>query len=236
VIAISESGRRDLLRHYAIDPAKVRVIYGGVNPSFRPALPAASAETRARYGLPGHYILSVGTIEPRKNLSRLLEAYRTLLDRGMEMGLVIAGKRGWRSEEFFARLDQLGLEPRVILLNNVPDADLPALYGTADLFVFPSLYEGFGLPPLEAMACGTPVIVSNTSSLPEVVGEAGITVDPLDTGSLASAIEGVLTDPDLGRQLRTEGPARAACFTWQASARATRRVYEEVLHTRRSHA
>ena len=234
VVTISESARRDLLRHYAIDPAKVRVVYGGVNPRFRTASPAVSAETRARYGLPEHFLLTVGTIEPRKNLSRLLEAYRILVDRRRQIGLVIAGRLGWRSGEFFTRLGQLGLEGRVNLLNSVPDADLPALYSMADLFVFPSLYEGFGLPPLEAMACGTPVITSNTSSLPEVVGEAGITVDPLDADALASAIEEVLTNPDLRQRLKADGVTRASRFTWQATAQATRQVYEDVLRIRRA--
>jgi glycosyltransferase involved in cell wall biosynthesis len=239
VIAISESGRRDLLRQYAIDPAKVRVIYGGVNSRFRPCPPAASAEARARYGLPEHYVLTVGTIEPRKNLPRLLEAYCTLVDRGLparpgEIGLVIAGRRGWRSGEFFTRLGQLGLEQRVILLNSVPDADLPALYSAADLFVFPSLYEGFGLPPLEAMACGTPVVTSNSSSLPEVVGEAGILVDPRDTGALALAMQTILANPELTQRLKSEGAARAARFTWQAAAQATRQVYDDVLRVRPS--
>jgi glycosyltransferase involved in cell wall biosynthesis len=232
VITISESARRDLLRLYSTTPSKVRVIYGGVSSSFGPVPPAVQAETRAKYGLPEHFVLSVGTIEPRKNLPRLLEAYRALLDRGVDIGLVIAGRRGWRSGDFFARLNQLGLEQRAILLHGVPDADLPALYGAADLFVFPSLYEGFGLPPLEAMACGTPVVASNSSSLPEVVGEAGITVDPLSVGALASAIEDVLKNPEIIQRLRSAGIERAARFTWQAAAQATREVYEDVLHIR----
>jgi glycosyltransferase involved in cell wall biosynthesis len=233
VITISESTRRDLLRQYGVNPAKVHVIYGGVSPRFRPAPPTACAETRARYGLPEHYLLTVGTIEPRKNLPRLLEAYGTLLARGMQIGLVIAGRRGWRSEEFFTRLGQLGLDNKVLLLHNVPDADLPPLYGAADLFVFPSLYEGFGLPPLEAMACGAAVIASNTSSLPEVIGNAGVMVDPRDSGALAAAIEGVLANPDLSLRLKAAGATRAARFTWQAAAQATQQVYEDVLRVRR---
>jgi glycosyltransferase involved in cell wall biosynthesis len=236
VIAISESGRRDLLRRYAIDPGKVRVVYGGVDARFRPPSAAARAEIRMRYGLPANYLLTVGTIEPRKNLPRLLEAYRTLIDRGADIGLVIAGRRGWRSGEFFARLDSLGLRELVILLDSVPDAGLPALYGAADLFVFPSLYEGFGLPPLEAMACGVPVIASSSSSLPEVVGDAGVLVDPLDAGALASTIEGVLANPDLRERLKAEGAARAARFTWDAAARAIRQVYQDVLREGRPEA
>jgi glycosyltransferase involved in cell wall biosynthesis len=229
VITISESARSDLLHNYAIDPEKVRVIYGGVSPSFRPAMPAEQAQVRAKYGLPQHYMLTVGTIEPRKNLSRLLEAYRSLLDRRSDIDLVIVGRLGWRSDEFFASLRQLGLEQRVVLLHSVPDADLPVLYGLAEVFVFPSLYEGFGLPPLEAMACGTPVVASNRSSLPEVVGDAGIRVDPLDVAALAEAIEGVLTNPDLAQRLRAEGLVQAARFTWPAAAQATWQVYRDVL-------
>jgi glycosyltransferase involved in cell wall biosynthesis len=229
VITISESARSDLLRNYAIEAEKVRVIYGGVSPDFRAAMPDEQARVRAKYGLPHHYMLTVGTIEPRKNLSLLLEAYRSLPDRRRDIYLVIVGRRGWRSEEFFARLHQLRLEQRVVLLHSVPDADLPALYSMAELFVFPSLYEGFGLPPLEAMACGTPVVASNTSSLPEVVGDAGIRVDPHDVAALAEAMEAVLTNPDLAQRLAASGAERAARFTWQAAALATEQVYADVL-------
>jgi Glycosyltransferase len=197
VIAVSECTKRDAMRLYGLDEAKIRVIYEGVSPRFRPASPEAIAAVRARYNLPECFILYVGTIEPRKNLTALLEAFHHLLATH-DLRLVIVGKKGWLYEGFFRRLRELGLEDRVIFTGYVPDEDLPAIYSAADLFVFPSLYEGFGLPVLEAMACGTPVVCSNTSSLPEVAGDAALLVDPTDVRALAGAIERVLTDEGNG--------------------------------------
>jgi glycosyltransferase involved in cell wall biosynthesis len=232
VIAISESTRRDMVKHYAVDERKVRVIYGGVAERFRPAAPEDVARVRALYRLPEDAILAVGTIEPRKNLGRLLEAYRSLLDRGVNAGLVIAGRTGWRSEGFFERLRALNLEGRVTLLGAFPDADLPALYSAARVLAFPSLYEGLGLPVLEAMACGTPVVASNTSSIPEVAGDAGLLVDPRDVGGLATALERVLVDAELGATMRGRGLRQAARFTWEATARATLETYRTVMRAR----
>ncbi len=233
VIAISESTRRDLLRHYRVDERKVHVIYGGVAPRFRRAAQDEVAQVRQKYSLPERFILAVGTIEPRKNLVRLLEAYRSLLDRGSHAGLVIAGRKGWRSEGFFERLAALRLAERVTLLGPFPDAELPTLYSAADVLAFPSLYEGFGLPVLEAMACGTPVVASNTSAIPEVAGEAGILVPPHDVAALAAALERVLADAVLRADLRARGLAQAAPFTWRRSAEATLAVYCSVLDTGR---
>jgi glycosyltransferase involved in cell wall biosynthesis len=230
IIAISESTKRDMLRHYKVDEAKVKVIYGGVTPRFRPAPPDEITQVRRRHSLPEHFILSVGTIEPRKNLVRLLEAYRSLRDRGNQLGLVIAGRRGWRCEDFFRRLQELGLTDEVILLGAFPDAELPALYSAADVFVFPSLYEGFGLPVLEAMACGTPVIASNTSAILEVVAENGILFNPYDDArGLAEAIAHVLDNAMLRDELCAKGLAQANRFTWQQTAEATLDVYRSVL-------
>ena len=205
------------------------VVYGGVDPGFCPILPVARAALRQKYALPERFILSVGTIEPRKNLTALLDAYHTLRQSDPDLGLVIAGRRGWRSAGFFERLQALGLEATVRLLGPVPDADLPALYSAAEVFAYPSLYEGFGLPPLEAMACGTPVVVSNTSSLPEVVGKAGLLVEPHDIAGLAAAIEAALTDTARQADLCARGLMQARCFTWEAAARATLQVYQDVL-------
>ncbi|MCX6030229.1 MAG: glycosyltransferase family 1 protein [Chloroflexi bacterium] len=229
VIVISESTRRDALSRYPGDAGKFRVIYGGVSRQFCPAAPHAAAAVRQRYGLPERFILAVGTIEPRKNYEALLAAYRALRDRGQTVGLVIAGKKGWRSEAFFRQLHDLGLEDRVRLLGYVADADLPALYTAAEVFAFPSLYEGFGLPALEAMACGTPVVASNTSSLPEVVGDAGLLVSPRDVAGLTTAIEAALTDAALRADLCARGLTQAGRFTWEATARATLQVYQVVL-------
>ncbi len=228
IIVISESTRRDMLRHYRVDEGKVKVVYAGVSDRFGPRPPGEIATVRQKYGLPERFILAVGTIEPRKNYETLLAAYRTLIDRGQTAGLVIAGKRGWRSEPFFRQLQDLGVADRVRLLGFVADADLPALYSAAQVFAFPSLYEGFGLPALEAMACGTPVVASNTSSLPEVVGDAGLLVAPTDAGGLAVSLERVLTDEGLRADLRGRGQAQAGRFTWEAAARATLQVYRAV--------
>lgn len=230
VIVISEATRRDLLAHYRVPAEKVHRVYGGVAASFRRTSTDAMMAVRARYGLPTRFILSVGTIEPRKNYPRLLEAYRRLRDQGRTEGLVIVGKRGWRCEAFFERLRALDLEGVVTLPGFVADEDLPALYSAAEVFAYPSLYEGFGLPPLEALACGTPVVVSNTSSLPEVVGDAGLLVPPDDAEALAAALTRLLDNPVLRAQLSARSFHQAAQFTWEATARHTLEIYQEVLH------
>jgi len=228
VIAVSECTKRDAIRFYGIPEEKITVIYEGVNPRFRPASPETIAAVRARYNLPEHFILYVGTIEPRKNLTALLEAFHYLLATH-DLRLVIVGKKGWLYEGFFRRLRELGLEDRVIFTGYVPDEDLPAIYSAADLFVFPSLYEGFGLPVLEAMACGVPVICSNTSSLPEVAGDAALLVDPADVWALAGAMEQALTDEHLRSELMAKGLERARWFTWEKAAAKTLEVYRGVL-------
>jgi glycosyltransferase involved in cell wall biosynthesis len=228
VLADSEATRRDALRHYRLDEAKIQVVYPGVDARFRPATKHEIAAVRQKYALPERFILSVGTIEPRKNLAALADAYHGLLDRGHAVGWVHVGRRGWRSAAFFARLAALGLEDKARLLGFVPDADLLALYSAADLFAFPSLYEGFGLPVLEALACGAAVVAGNTSSLPEVVGDAGLLVDPCNAGELAGAIERVLEDVTLREDLRARGLIQARRFTWEAAAHATLQVYRTV--------
>lgn len=228
VIAVSECTKRDAIRFYRIPEEKITVIYEGVNPRFRPASPETIAAVRARYGLPERFILYVGTIEPRKNLTTLLEAFHHLLAT-YDLRLVIVGKKGWLYERFFRRLRELGLENRVLFTGYVPDEDLPAIYSAADLFVFPSLYEGFGLPVLEAMACGTPVICSNTSSLPEVAGDAALLVDPTDARALTGAMEQVLTNERLWATLRAKGMERARGFTWEKAAYRTWEVYQQVI-------
>ena len=235
IVADSACTQRDAARLYRVDIARVNVIYPGVSVHFRPADPQVVQAIRKKYGLPERFILYVGTIEPRKNLTALLEAFRHLLatcsplPATCSLRLVIVGKKGWLYEGVFRRLRELGLEDRVHFTGYVPDGDLPALYSAASVFVFPSLYEGFGLPVLEAMACGTPVIASNTSSLPEVVGEAGLLVNPHDIHTLVAALKRVLADEHLRAEMKAQGLERAQAFTWERTARETLRVYEEVL-------
>jgi len=231
VIAVSQSTRADAIEILGLAEDKVVVIPNGVGEAMRPAeAPSAVAALRRRHGLPEPMILYLGTLEPRKNLPRLLEAYALLRRRpGVRHRLVLAGGRGWYYDEIRAAVERLGLRDEVLFPGYVPEEDKPLWYSAADLFVYPSLYEGFGLPPLEAMACGTPVVVSNTSSLPEVVGEAGLCVDPLDPEALARAMLALISDRERHRAYREAGLARARAFTWRTTAARTAALYHAVL-------
>jgi len=229
VITVSRASKADIVHYLKVPGDRVHVIYEGVSATYRPLSNAEVAMIRARYGLPAGYILFVGSIEERKNVRRLLQAYARLRQAGEQRILAVVGVRKRKYSGILATLKELNLEEHVIFTGYVPEADLPALYSGADLFVSPSLYEGFGLPPLEAMACGTPVVCSNAASLPEVVGDAAITVDPCDVEGLAEAMHRVLTDLDLGEELRQRGLERARQFTWERTARETVAVYQEVL-------
>jgi len=236
IIVVSECSRRDAVRLHGADPARIQVIYEGVDRRFRPPESRQVVDgARARLGLPDRYLLTVGTIEPRKNLITLFEAYAALLADGSGDALpplVVVGKRGWLYEKTLRRVSELGLEKSVVFPGYLADADLPLVYAGTEMFVFPSFYEGFGLPPLEALACGAPVICSNTSSMPEVVGDAAILVDPGDAAALRRAMAAVLGDEDLRRKLREAGPRRAAAFTWEETARRTLAVYDGLLAQR----
>ncbi|MCA1554442.1 MAG: glycosyltransferase family 4 protein [Chloroflexi bacterium] len=228
VIAVSEATKRDVRTLLAVDERKLSVIYEAAHPRFRPLDDAELVErTRRQYGLSSPFVLFVGTIEPRKNLTALLRALRELLDRNVSVQLALAGKRGWLSDDVFALMTELRLQDNVRLLGPVPSDDLVALYNAAHALIMPSLYEGFGLPPLEAMACGTPVIVSNVSSLPEVVGGAGLCIPPHDPHAWADAVQRVLADDALRRELRAKGIARAQTFSWERAARETLDVYRK---------
>jgi glycosyltransferase involved in cell wall biosynthesis len=227
VIAISEATKRDIVAHLGISASRIHVVCGGVGPAFRPiesrqVLEQALAPLRLA---PGEYILSVGTIEPRKNLVRLVEAYHRVRDLTPAPKLVLAGARGWKFESVFERVKTLGLKDEVVFLGQVPADILPALYNGAVAFAYPSLYEGFGLPPLEAMACGVPVIASDASSLPEVVGDAGLLVDPNDTDALADALATLLNEDEKRAELSARGPTRARAFSWEQTAFKTLEVY-----------
>lgn len=227
LIADSQATKRDLVEHYGVDPAKITVVYPGYDSAaFRPVRGAAAIEAvKTRYGIGSEYILFVGTLQPRKNLTRLIEAYSSLATR--QLKLVIAGKRGWLYEGIFRQVEELGLERQVVLTGYVTEEDLPTLLSGARLFVLPSLYEGFGLPVLEALACGTPVVCSNASSLPEVVGDAAILVDPLDVEELAAAMERILGNEALQAELIERGLEQARRFSWERCARKTLAVLEE---------
>jgi len=184
----------------------------------------------ARLGIERPYVLFVGTLQPRKNLARVLEAFGSVVARGLPHRLVLVGQRGWLADPIFAAVQasEPAARERIHLTGYLADDDLPLVYTGADALIFPSLYEGFGLPALEAMACGTPVLTSDTSSLPEVVGEAALTVDPLDTAAIAAGLERLATDEPLRRELRGRGLARAARFTWRRAAERTLAVLEAV--------
>ncbi len=231
VIAISENTRRDLVRILGVEEGKVRVTYCGCDGSMRPLPRREVEEFRRKKGLPERFILFLGTIEPRKNLVRLLEAYRKLRGKGVK--LVLAGGLGWGYEPVLRAIEELGLEGDVLLPGFIPQEEKVYWYNAAEIFVYPSLYEGFGLPPLEAMACGTPVVASSAASLPEVVGDGGILVDPADPEALAGAISALLDSPEERERLREKGLRRAGKFSWEQTARETVSIYREALAERR---
>jgi glycosyltransferase involved in cell wall biosynthesis len=223
LLADSRATRDDLARLYGVPPGKVTVVYPGRDEALGPADPAP---VRARYSLPETYVLHVGTLQPRKNLLRLMDAAAALHAEGQSLQLVLAGKPGWLAEPILARARSLaGL---VHLLDYVPDADLPGLYSGARAFAFPSLYEGFGFPVLEAIACGTPVVAANTSSLPELAGDAALLVDPTDVAALTSALRRLLLDASLRADLIARGREQVKRFTWERAAQEVMQVLEAV--------
>lgn len=228
VVTVSDASKRDIQRYYGMPAAKIRVIPCGVSPAFSPVPPTTVAGVLQRYAVPQPYILTVGALQARKNLETLFAAYRVLRSKGLPHRLVVTGRKAWKTAGIFTSLRELGLEEDVILTGYVADDDLPALYSGASVFAFPSLYEGFGLPPLEAMACGTPVVTSNASSLPEVVGDGGLTVEPSDVRGFAAALERLLTDEALHETCRERGLARAGRFTWEAAAAAHLELYQSL--------
>lgn len=230
VIAISAATREALVRRYGADPARVAVVHHGLAAGFRPvADPAELAAARLRHGLAEPYLLYVGTVQPRKNLARLIEAFAraTAGGDGPRPLLAIAGRRGWLTDTIERRAMELGVAGRVRFLGYLPEIDLAPLLSGALAFLFPSLYEGFGMPVLEAMACGAPVLTSTTSALPEVAGDAALLVDPADTAAIAAGITRLVDDGALRAELRARGLERAARFTWERCAHATLAVLLE---------
>lgn len=228
IIAVSESTKNDLVKLLGAPRSKITVVYEAADPLYRPmARDEARALIGSKFPLPEEFILFVSTIEPRKNIATLLRAYRRLLDSyKVTASLVLAGATGWLADQIFETVEQLDLQRHVVFLGRVQNGDLVYLYNLARCLAHPAYYEGFGLTPLEAMACGTPVVVSNVSSLPEVVGDAALLIDPSDDEELAVALHRLLTDEALAARLREKGLARAATFSWERTAEETLAVYQ----------
>jgi len=221
VIADSVATKQDITRYYRVDPDKVSVVYPGVDETLSPVQNQASIDqVKRRYGINGRYLLYLGTLQPRKNLSRLVKAFAEILpDVDQDMKLVLAGKPGWLTGDLFEQIDRLELEQRVVLPGYIANQDKAAILSGAQAFVFPSLYEGFGLPVLEAQACGCPVITSTTSSLTEVAGSSALLVDPSSREALASAMRRLVVDPELRVQLAKAGYENVRRFSWVSAAR-----------------
>ncbi len=233
LIAISVSTRADTIRLLKTKPEKIFTVPYGIDPSFHSMVdPSALNEIRARYHLPQKFILYVGNLEPRKNLPTLLRAFARVIEKDGAWNLVMAGSRGWKDAKVFSTVKELGLADRVSFPGFIPQFDLPVVYSLASVFVYSSLYEGFGLPVLEAMACGVPVITSNISSMPEIVGGAGILVDPHNEVELAEAMQRVLTDRALHDKLARDGRERSKQFSWERTARETLAIYKRVAQRR----
>jgi len=230
ILADSQATKADICALLDVAPERITVHMLGVDPAFKPMPADLIATERRRLKLPDSYILFVGTFEPRKNLPGLLKGYVDLIARAPDVPpLLLVGRRGWLYESIFEQVKTLGLSDRVIWREDIADADRVALYNGAALLVLPSFYEGFGLPPLEAMACGAPVVVSDRSSLPEVVGDVGLYVDPDHPGSIADKLYQALSDSGWRTQAIGAGLQRAATFTWRHTAEITRQVYQQVL-------
>lgn len=231
IIVPSESTKNDVVGQLGASPAKISVIYEAAGANYRPLTRVdCQAAMQAKYGIPEQYVFFVSTIEPRKNIGGLLEAFHHLRKHYNvgETGLVLAGKPGWLYEDVYRKVEELDLEQSTFFVGRVPDEDLHQLFVGARCHVHPAFYEGFGLPPLEAMACGTPTIVGNSSSMPEVVGDAALIVDPSDWEEIAVAIHRLLRDDQLHQELREKGLQRASVFSWSRAAAETLAVYRMV--------
>ncbi len=235
ILTVSEYSARDILATYRVPPGRVVVTPEGVSALFAPVRdPERLQAVRERYGIARAYILSVGSLQPRKNLVRLIRAYVNLRrrDEDFDHQLVLVGKKGWLYQDIFRAAQQSPFGADIIFTGYVPEEDLPALYSGATVFVYPSIFEGFGLPVLEAMACGTPVITSHSSSLPEVVGEAALLVDPYDERAIEESLRRVIWNAELQRELSERGRRRAQQFSWKRTAELTLRAYEDVVRLR----
>lgn len=236
LVAVSETTKRAILRHYRRDPSDITVIYHGVDsrtffPPTEGERAAASARVQREYGIPPRPIVFVGALQPRKNVSGLVAAFERMRREGREEHLVIVTGNAWKEEDILAGIERSPARSAIHILPNVPRADLAPLYWNAGVFVLPSFAEGFGLPIVEAMACGTPVVTSNVSALAEIAADGAVTVDPRDAGAIATAVIALLTDPARRDAIIERGRLRAAEFSWEATAAKTADVIERLLHT-----
>jgi len=229
-ISVSENTKLDMEKQLKISANDISVIYTAPDPRFKFLVDKEAARDYIgrQYGIKDPFILYVGTLEPRKNIPSLIHAFAKLKQDGFTHKLLLIGGKGWKYESVFSTITELKLEDDVAVLGYVPDDDLLLFYNVADVFVYPSVYEGFGLPPLEAMACGVPVITSNVSSLPEVVGGAGLLINPKDISDIANALERILCDFSLRKNLIQKGLQRSAEFKWEKTAEETFEVYRTV--------
>lgn len=228
ILTISENTKKEIVEFMGVSPDKIEIAYPAVDRNiFYPNKDYKLI--KEKYNINNEYILYFGTIEPRKNISSIVKAFKIVSEKNKDISLVLAGREGWMYEEVFSLVKELGLEEKVIFTGYVPEENVSALYSCALAFVFPSLYEGFGIPPLEAMACGTPVIVSNTSSLPEVTGDAGILVNALDVENIAHEMGRLIEDNSLQSQCAEKGLIQAQKFSWDDSAKKVMDMYKKLL-------
>src|SRR3990167_7427 len=233
VIAVSETTKDDIIKNYGVNPSKISAVYEGFDENrFKLQLKEKIAKIKKRYKIRGDYLIFIGTLQPRKNIERLIEAFHKLVRNSKfeirNYKLIIVGRRGWLYDSILEKVKKINIEDKVTFTGYVSDSDLPALVSGADVYVLPSLWEGFGIPVIEAQACGTPAVVSNTSSLPEVVGNSAFLVDPENVNSIANGIKKVLTNEELRRDLIKRGYANVKRFSWQKCAEATLDTLERV--------
>ena len=228
IIAVSQASKQDIVNHYHIDPAKIHVVYEAPSSQFKPVSPTKVTQVKQTYDLPDKFLIHLSTIEPRKNLGRLLDSLKALRLLFSDLSLVLVGGKGWLYDDFFAKIEALDLTDAVRVLGWVPDEDLPAILAAADLAVQPSLYEGFGLPILEHMAVGQVVAASNASSFPEVGGDAAVYFDPTNTEEITAVIQHLLTNKEEYKHRQQLGLAQAAQFSWARAAKETIAIYDQL--------